>query len=643
MRPLLAAQAAALLMAALPFGGGTAAVPKIAAVAWPTWSFPANGDAGLTGAISSAGPHGVAQVADNVFRISRNRGRKWLRHVFPTDYILEAVRFWSAKRGFIVAEKITFAATDALWLSTDDGGRHWTERPLNGAQGRAMSYAVASGGTLVAATVSPNYSWSPGGVLLSRSQHRFRTLKLPSGFSAWDAAFGPGGRLWVVGQVKGRGRILVSNDAGRSFRTVLTAPEPVTGIAFHGNVAVAVGGAPEPKFTLRPAATQWVARSTDDGARWHTVFERSHESANFSRVVWAGGNVGYAISGTAELGANGPGFDGIWRTSDGGQQWRLVVTGTVTGDALVGRRLWATVDGVLLLSSTAGRSWLPIDTPQGVDVMAAAVSHRAAGSGWITVNLGVASPVLYTADGGRTWTRVGYGNPEFPIQWTSRRTGFAVNAVAIWRTMNRGRTWTRLKMPPGYEAGGLGGVNFLSADTGFVTVSDPDGSNLYQLDGTTNGGTSWTTLGTLPFVTAIDFANPERGLVLSVNGWAVTTDGGVLWTWHRVPAGTVVGPAALDASGRVWLFETLDRVIGPAMNRLVIVNPNGRTMVKPLPSRVQVGYIGFGRGGTVWLAANGVLYQSTNGGSRWHSVDIRVPPPPALTGNDHPFLQPADF
>ena len=72
----------AALTAATPCAVQAAAVPKVPAVTWPAWSFPTGQDAGLTAAVSAAGPHGVAQVAGHVFRISLTRGRTWIRHTF---------------------------------------------------------------------------------------------------------------------------------------------------------------------------------------------------------------------------------------------------------------------------------------------------------------------------------------------------------------------------------------------------------------------------------------------------------------------------------------------------------------------------------------------------------------------------------
>jgi photosystem II stability/assembly factor-like uncharacterized protein len=119
--------------------------------------------------------------------------------------------------------------------------------------------------------------------------------------------------------------------------------------------------------------------------------------------------------------------------------------GLVNGLARAGARVVAVGQrGHVLYSDDGGRSWTQAQVPVSSDLVAVAFANPS--HGWAVGHDGV---ILHSADAGATWVRQLDGrnantaeNPLLDVWFENERSGFVVGAFnAILRTNDGGRTW----------------------------------------------------------------------------------------------------------------------------------------------------------------------------------------------------------
>lgn len=169
------------------------------------------------------------------------------------------------------------------------------------------------------------------------------------------------------------------------------------------------------------------------------------------------------------------------------------------------------------------------------------------------------------------------------------------HAGVILRTLNGGRTWTRLAAPAG-DSLQFRDVHAVSRDTAYVLSAGPgERSRIYK---TNDGGASWqlqfVNRDSSAFYDCFDFWDARHGIAVSdaVAGRLVvttTTDGGT--TWAPVP------PEALPAAG-------------PGEGAFAA---SGTCLVASRPGYV---WIGTGAGGA------GKVYRSADAGATWMVVTL---------------------
>jgi photosystem II stability/assembly factor-like uncharacterized protein len=635
----------------LPLTLSSPAVPAAASsptgfhVTWPQWKTP-SGNPWSGGFLSPAGPHGVALTqGGNVFRISTDGGHHWYTHIFPGRYLLDRVMFQNARDGTIWGQIVTPAAAPIVRLSTTDGGRIWQRDATglpNGA-GLVESVTASPRGQFLAGTVSPSYSWMPGPALLAAPGRPFHALRLPPGFQAWGAAFNAAGDLFLAGWVSGahgsHGALYESTNDGKTFSLVATAPAPLVGVSFAGHHGLAVGGAAEPKGIGEAAASQVALISTNGGAAWQRVYTREHTTVNFSRAQWIGPETALAVAGTVEIGANGPGYTGVWLTQDGGRHWKAVLSGRVASYLFQSRTsVWAIVNGVLVRSTDGGLTWAPAFGFAGLPVMQLDATPSAT---FIAVNQGPETGEYRTTNGGDTWTRVGWVNPYYPPVWSGQETASFAYGSSLWETASAGVHWRRVLLPadPG---GGPDAAVFLNSLVGWVAMQGTaDGGQADTLYRTTNGGQHWAKLTTVPTLGQISFTNRWQGLDVTGSTWGTTADGGRTWSWHPLPEGVTAGPGARVPGGPVWLFVSGSSANGAkTRGGLWIIGRGGQRQVIPVPAAAMIQTLTFTSATTGWMLANGALYRTSDGGRSWQTVPLHPPGPLTEPGIGLPLLTP---
>ena len=165
--------------------------------------------------LAVAGPHFAAAGGAGGLAVSLSSGRRWVERLGPTDPVDQLDP---------IGPKAMVAVTaDQVLVSTDAGGS-WRPLllPLSGAVSSAQFWSTTSGavraGGQTLVTTDSGRGWRPlalpvGWVLPSSDDP-------PTCFAADGAA---DGAAWAVAERAGRSEVLVSTDAGRSWRVALPA------------------------------------------------------------------------------------------------------------------------------------------------------------------------------------------------------------------------------------------------------------------------------------------------------------------------------------------------------------------------------------------------------------------------------------
>ena len=355
-----------------------------------------------------------------------------------------------------------------------------------------------------------------------------------------------------------------------------------------GVASIIVGALLHATATAALASAGWVSIPPDGADTSAIAFSRSEPG-----VVWAG---------TA---------DGLVRSEDGGVNWAAAgLAGFAIGPVAVhpgdGRQVWAASSGPAVWhSDDGGATFARTDLEPTVgSVQDLALDVSDPDTAYLVGN----GRMRVTDDGGATWTEV----PALQRQgWYGTILAtpggvFAANRIGLYRSTDRGATWTLAGLPPANLAGSFAadasGLRFwlvsssltnpllyTSSDgahvwsqatgvlpggtnpTGPVAVS-PDGGTVFVSAGgrwfaSSNGGTLWTERGTPPAACAgasrllFDPLGQESLLALVGGGIARSTDGG--WTWACACRGmrNVTVTALLPAAGGSLWAATRDQGI----------------------------------------------------------------------------------
>ena len=333
---------------------------------------------------------------------------------------------------------------------------------------------------------------------------------------------------------------------------------------------------------------QWIAQPSGTNARLRGL------AVVNDRVVWASGNQGTftrTIDGGTTWSRNGSGRcrprfsrrpvrrrarralflsigegpkSRVYGTDDGGHTWSLrfenpdqkgFLDALAFWDANHGIILGDPVDGrfTILATDDGGATWKkapPENMPparKGEGAFAASgtcLVVEGDRNAWFGTGGADVARVFRSTDRGQTWTvhdtLLRAGNPAagvFSLAFADSRNGVAVGGdykrpelveQIVARTSDGGRHWTTPKgpAPGGYRSA----VAFVPGTNGSTVVAvGPTGS-----DRSTDGGETWTALGTLGFH-AVGFAGPVDG------GWGVG-EGGLIARWR----GRIAAPSAPD-------------------------------------------------------------------------------------------------
>jgi photosystem II stability/assembly factor-like uncharacterized protein len=230
-----------------------------------------------------------------------------------------------------------------------------------------------------------------------------------------------------------------------------------------------------------------------------------------------------------------------WRTADGGRSWTAQRVGIVesisdiyfrdkdSGYLLAGPRVLITADG--------GTSWhearrFKPEEFGGLEPELYSVRFVSKKKGWVVGNLSrgdvvVDSLVLYTDDGGATWTRqnVPTHTELIHLDFDDDKHGWIVgDHGTILRTEDAGTTWTRMRVE---TSATLYHVDFIDQERGWAVGER--GTILRTID----GGETWlpvTLAITRATLLSVGFVNEDEGWVVGRGGVILRSgDGGRTW------------------------------------------------------------------------------------------------------------------
>jgi photosystem II stability/assembly factor-like uncharacterized protein len=211
---------------------------------------------------------------------------------------------------------------------------------------------------------------------------------------------------------------------------------------------------------------------------------------------------------------------------------------------------WAVgAKGTIIHTPDSGKTWeiQRGGDPESTDLGFSEVFFLDARYGWVR---GQGAQLLQTTDGGATWQEANNMPEESShMQFVSPETGFAIEAGAIHRTDDAGKTWAPVfQCSTEVSVEGVShtldcvfsDISFGSPSAGFAVAHFPDsGVETAAVVSTTDGGETWTL--SMPEVMRsrpiqVLFWSAGTGLVtLADNKAALTTDGGRTWSGMVAP------------------------------------------------------------------------------------------------------------
>ncbi len=482
----------------------------------------------------------------------------WTRQApLPTGQSLTGVKWLTSTHGFATGQALTL-------LETLDGGATWknvvlgsSTDPLYNVNCIDANICMAIGNSSTASrdiyrTTNAGATWS-------------KVPNFPLGGSWYHLDFVSS----TVGFMGSNGATARSTDAGATWKLMSGYPScPVMyGMDFRDSTVGLCGGERVSGTDSGPG----IFKTTDAGVTWVKKFSQSAND-----VLWLDNTTAVAIVGV-----------NIYRSTNSGDTWSLISGAIFTGlDEMT-----LLPNGTIVGVSLAGDAWRSTDggfnwtlTMQGPGSLPASwnVSFYDDFHGTI---VGQGGYIFNSTDGGVTWSALnsGIGGIEYgDLEMFDDNTGLAVGtfgyfgrttnggahwdigrlmvtgitlfrdetlhalsivdqdfAVAagnngvVYKTSDRGLTWTSIGYPLLADDLTILDVKFITRDLGYITGTRPNiAQNVFK---TTDGGASWIQVN-LDAGGYVDFVDADHGWIVNVGGLGYrSTNGGATWTQFIMP------------------------------------------------------------------------------------------------------------
>ena len=272
-------------------------------------------------------------------------------------------------------------------------------------------------------------------------------------------------------------------------------------------------------------------------------------------------------------------YGNIFHTSNGGNQWDLVETGThgkndVCFSSLT--RGWIACDsGYLKMTNMSGSLWSYGGQIGAKDFYAISFPNDTTGY------VGGESGILFrTENDGASWDTLNSGTNLAinDLFFSDAANGWIVgNGGYLAMTSDSGNSWTQIAQPF-FGFMNINGIGFSSNGTNAVSVGN-QGDAVF----TNDAGTNWNSLATGRTTTLnkISFANNLAGVIVGNNGLILRTEnGGVTWMHDSVPGVTE------NLTGICWASDTLAFICGDN-GRILKSNSDISSVISPLVNPID--------------------------------------------------------
>ncbi len=306
---------------------------------------------------------------------------------------------------------------------------------------------------------------------------------------------------------------------------------------FRGGRAAAVTGVPEQPNLFYFGATGGGVWKTEDGGKTYANISDGFFGGSIGSIAVAKSdpNVIYVGGGEVTVRGNVSSGYGVWKSEDAGKTWQFAG-----------------------LPKSRHIPRIVID-PQNPEIVYAAVLGNIYKP---TQNRGVYKSI----DGGKTWSKILFADPQagavelvmdpnnprnlYAATWRLQRTPYSLSSggegSALWKSTDRGATWTEISKHNGFAEGTLGiigvTVSPLDSERVWAIVENKEKGGVYRSD---DGGTNWKQVNDSRalrqrawYYTKIyaDTQDIDGVYVMNVS-YHHSTDGGKTFSSHRAPHG----------------------------------------------------------------------------------------------------------
>ncbi|MFN8251855.1 MAG: YCF48-related protein [Ferruginibacter sp.] len=463
---------------------------------------------------------------------------KWLNPQ-PSGYSNTKIIFTSTDSGYLLN-------TNGDLFKTNNNGNKWTlARKFPSATGMDIAFGtgVICGYNALYVSADNGNSW----------QKRDSVEPGISFFQFYKADIVSRDTIFIINPNSSSSTIYRSNNRGQTWQKIGTPPYGILSVDF---VSSTLGFA---------TCADGIYRTSNGGNTWVNIFYES-TSSNVIAIKFLNASTGFAYRE----------FDQMMKTTDGGNTW----TGSYLGDRIndiffidAQHAYAAGEDGVLFHTMNGGASWVWA-APSGrtyahslfsqyffndstgiiTGMRGRLLKTSSAGASWTAysptyidvtgisfgnLNTGYATTwnnIYKTVNKGASWSELPYAvGTVFPSNarfdncyFFSGDTGIVTSnyPALIHKTTNGGLTWTKAVIPTGYDY--CGGISFIDSKTGFTNLAVSGG--LCILFKTTDGGDTWQQKNYMPSYGKLQFLSDQTGFGKQYQRVLKTSDGGITWT-----------------------------------------------------------------------------------------------------------------
>ncbi len=266
----------------------------------------------------------------------------------------------------------------------------------------------------------------------------------------------------------------------------------------------------------------------------------------------------------------------VMTSTDNGSSWTILseatgTTQTLAAVSLIDDEKFVVVgeNGAILVSSDGGKHWVPGQSGTAANLSSVSFSDRSNGfvSGSGSLEFGDYGSIHHTSDGGNVWTQQ-FSSPDITISGirsldasTAVAVGFDVTRHGeILRTSNRGDSWVSVPLPLGTHGSSGTSLRTVSFADRHLGIAGGSGGLLLR---TTNGGSTWSRLGSLgENIVKLSFIGPSAVCAFGESGgFYRSSDTGSTWTQGRVSTRTILFSGAMASPLRGFALSGYDILI----------------------------------------------------------------------------------